>query len=127
MYRVSQDTDESDNLYVKEAKRAEPFNNELVQLAKASPSQVQGPQPVDDDAREKLQALGYIGTFSASAVGESGTLADPKDKIGLYNLIKIAQWKSAEEKTDEALSDITQVLQQDPGILEARVLYLATS
>ncbi len=122
LYRVSQDTDESDNLYDKETKRAEPFNNELVQLAKASPSQVQGPQPVDDDAREKLQALGYIGTFSASAVGESGTLADPKDKIGLYNLIKIAQWKSAEEKTDEALSDITQVLQQDPGILEAHLV-----
>jgi tetratricopeptide (TPR) repeat protein len=121
LYRVSQDTDESDNLYDKETKRADPFNNELVQLAKAT-TPVQGPQPVDDDAREKLQALGYIGTFSAPVTGESGTLADPKDKIGLYNLIKVAQWKSAEEKTDDALADITQVLQQDPGILEAHLV-----
>jgi arylsulfatase A-like enzyme/Tfp pilus assembly protein PilF len=121
LYRVSQDTDESDNLYEKETKRADPFNNELVQLAKAT-TQVQGPKPVDDDAREKLQALGYIGTFSAPVVGESGTLADPKDKIGLYNLLKVAQWKSAEEKTDDALADITQVLQQDPGILEAHLV-----
>jgi len=121
LYRVSQDTDESDNLYQKEARRADPFNNELVQLAKAS-THVQGPQPVDDDAREKLQALGYIGTFSTPVIGESGTLADPKDKIGLYNLIKVAQWKSAEEKTDDALADITQVLQQDPGILEAHLV-----
>ncbi len=122
LYRVSKDTDESDNLYGAESRRADPFRNELLRLAKSSGSQLKGPQPVDDDALEKLQALGYVGTYSTPVVGESGTLADPKDKIGLYNLIKVAQWKSAEEKTDEALADITQVLQQDSGILEAHLV-----
>jgi arylsulfatase A-like enzyme/Tfp pilus assembly protein PilF len=122
LYRVSQDTDESDNLYASETRRAEPFKNQIAQLVKAGGAGLKAPTPVDDDALEKLQALGYIGTYTAPVAGEGGTLADPKQKIGLYNLLKLAQWKSAEEKTDEALADITQVLQMDSGILEAHLV-----
>ena len=122
LYRVSQDIDESDNLYGSETRRAEPFKNQITQLVKAGGAELKGPKPMDDEALEKLQALGYIGTYTAPIVGEGGTLADPKEKIGLYNLLKIAQWKSADEKTDEALADITEVLRIDSGILEAHLV-----
>jgi arylsulfatase A-like enzyme/tetratricopeptide (TPR) repeat protein len=122
LYRVSQDTDESDNLFNAETRRADPFKNQITQLVKAGGAELKGPKPMDDEALEKLQALGYIGTYTAPVVGEGGTLADPKDKIGLYNLLKLAQWKSADEKTDEALADITQVLRMDSGILEAHLV-----
>ena len=40
---------------------------------------------VDPEARERLAALGYVGSFVASASDPRTGRADPKDKIGLFN------------------------------------------
>ena len=44
---------------------------------------------IDPDAKARLAALGYVGSFVAS-VGDDGSragLADPKDKVHLFNRI----------------------------------------
>ena len=44
---------------------------------------------IDPDAKARLAALGYVGSFVAS-VGDDASragLADPKDKVGLFNKI----------------------------------------
>jgi len=38
---------------------------------------------VDPEARERLAALGYVGTFVSTASPDRAGLADPKDKIQL--------------------------------------------
>lgn len=77
------------------------------------------PRRLDDDSLAKLQALGYIGSFRASSEKKGENLAAPKDRIELYNEIKLAQFSVAESKTDQAITKIQNVLNQDPSVLEA--------
>jgi tetratricopeptide (TPR) repeat protein len=65
--------------------------------------------------------LGYVGGFTSSArLSRSTGLADPKDKIHLYNRIKQAEGDSANREYDDALKKISEVIDEDPGIMEAR-------
>jgi tetratricopeptide (TPR) repeat protein len=76
---------------------------------------------LDDDTVEKLKALGYVGGFtSTSKLSRSTGLADPKDKIHLYNKLKQAEGASADREYDEALKKLGEVIDEDPGIMEAR-------
>ena len=78
------------------------------------------PQALDDDSREKLMALGYVGGFtSPSKLNRTGPLPDPKDRILLYNRIKQAEGASADGKWDEAKTLIDGVIAEDPGVMEA--------
>ena len=80
-----------------------------------------GPRKLDNDAREKLMALGYIGGFTSnSRLTQTGNLGDPKDKIILYNKIKQAEGNSANREYDDALKLLGEVIAEDPGIMEAR-------
>src|SRR4029079_12356204 len=46
-----------------------------------------GPQAVDSETEEKLAALGYVGATGGARNLDERPRGDPKDKIGLYNLI----------------------------------------
>jgi arylsulfatase A-like enzyme/Tfp pilus assembly protein PilF len=78
-----------------------------------------GPESLDPDVQAQLAALGYLGGPSKIKVDPNRPLADPKDKIDLFNLIKEAGADSSEEKVDEAMAKIDKVLAEDPDILEA--------
>ena len=45
---------------------------------------------VDPEARARLAALGYVGSFVANASDPRTGRADPKDKIGLFNKLGTA-------------------------------------
>jgi arylsulfatase A-like enzyme/Tfp pilus assembly protein PilF len=120
-YRITEDRTEGNNLFIKEQKRAAPFESQLARML-ANAIDVKAPQAVDDDSLEKLQALGYIGSASHLTKGAGEKLPDPKGKIRLYNKIKLAQGFSSEDKTKEAFANIQQVLAEDPNILEAHVV-----
>jgi len=75
---------------------------------------------IGNDSLIQLQALGYIGSFRTSQKAKSERLADPKDKIELYNNIKMAQFLVTEEKMEQAENAIKNVLERDPAVLEAR-------
>jgi arylsulfatase A-like enzyme/Tfp pilus assembly protein PilF len=78
-----------------------------------------GPETLDPDTQAQLAALGYLGGPSKIKIDPNRPLADPKDKIRLFNLIKDAGADSSEDKVDEAMAKIDQVLAEDPDILEA--------
>lgn len=121
-YRISEDTTESNNRYEAEKKRAEPFQQALHSISARENTAPASPRPVDEDSLEKLQALGYIGSFTTTASNQEGqNLQDPKDKIRLYNEIKRAQGNSAEGKSEEAMAGLQRVLAEDPGIIEAHL------
>jgi len=78
---------------------------------------------IDQESLLKLQTLGYIGAFHNLTKDKPGrTLADPKDRIELYNEIKLTQFLVSEEKFAAAEKKIQAVLSKDPSILEARYL-----
>lgn len=77
---------------------------------------------VDPDARARLAALGYVGTFVTTAPpDESRTgLADPKDKVGLFNKITTARDISKDDAAfDEVVTTLKDVIHEDPKVIDA--------
>jgi arylsulfatase A-like enzyme/Tfp pilus assembly protein PilF len=93
--------------------------SEIVERYSVAGIDERGPASLDAETQERLAALGYIGGPTKIKVDASKPLADPKDKIALFNLIKAAGMDSSEGRVDEALGKIDQVLAQDADILEA--------
>ena len=80
---------------------------------------------VDPEARERLAALGYVGTFVASASDPRTGRADPKDKIGLFNKLGTATDLSKERDGDPEASFtrivglLNEVIREDPQVIDA--------
>lgn len=122
LYNVFEDPMEKVNLVNLQASLAHQMKRELdalIEKYSAEGIEDMGPQPIDHDSLVKLQALGYVGGFRASLRQKGERLADPKDKIELYNEIKLAQFLVSEEKFDKAEKKIRNVLSKDPSVLEA--------
>jgi arylsulfatase A-like enzyme/Tfp pilus assembly protein PilF len=124
LYDLTLDPRERDNLFGRDSSLADEFAGQLETLEKKTSQKgigEKGPQQPDDDTREKLMALGYIGGFTSGAkLNRSGVLGDPKDKIVLYNKIKMAEGASSDREYDDALAKLDEVIREDPGIMEAR-------
>jgi arylsulfatase A-like enzyme/Tfp pilus assembly protein PilF len=124
LYDLSLDPREKNNIFGRESSLADKFVGSLKRLEeKMSRKGIEdkGPQQLDDDSREKLMALGYIGGFTSGAkLSQRENLGDPKDKIILYNKIKMAEGASSDREYEKALSLLDQVIKEDPGIMEAR-------
>jgi arylsulfatase A-like enzyme/Tfp pilus assembly protein PilF len=80
---------------------------------------------VDPEARERLAALGYVGSFVASASDPKTGRADPKDKIALFNKLGTATDLSREDEDggQQAFSKIIalldEVVREDPAVIDA--------
>ncbi len=85
---------------------------------------------VDEDTREKLAALGYIGSFTDSSKLQGKKLADPKDKIAIFNELSRARESGLGGEPDKAVAAIRAIIASDPTIGDAHfglgnVLYRA--
>jgi arylsulfatase A-like enzyme/Tfp pilus assembly protein PilF len=125
LYDVYENPGETENLVNAKASLANEMKRELEALiADYSREGIDEVEPlkIDNDSLVKLQALGYLGSFRGSQKDRGDRLADPKDKIELYNDIKMAQFLVTEEKMEQAESAIRSVLERDPDVLEARYI-----
>lgn len=124
LYDLVRDPMEMTNIFEQNSSLAERFIQEMKRIQERSPNQgdaSKAPQQLDNDTMEKLKALGYVGGFtSSSKLSRSTGLADPKDKIRLYNKLKQAEGVSANREYDDALKKLGEVIDEDPGIMEAR-------
>jgi arylsulfatase A-like enzyme/predicted Zn-dependent protease len=85
---------------------------------------------VDEETREKLAALGYVGSFMDTSKLQGAKLADPKDKIIIFNELSRAREAGMQGDFDEAVRTIEAILADDPTISDAHfslgnVLYKA--
>lgn len=74
---------------------------------------------LDEETREKLAALGYIGTFASAPTGPGQKLANPKDKIDVFNELSHAQELGQNGRVDEAIPIVTRIISQDPEVVGA--------
>jgi arylsulfatase A-like enzyme/Flp pilus assembly protein TadD len=95
---------------------------ESLEARTASAQAAVGPRPVDAETEERLAALGYVGGSVSARNLEDRPRGDPKDKIGLYNLMKQAGSASAEGRVDEAIAKVEEALAADASIVEAHML-----
>ncbi len=94
--------------------------DEMVEGFGAEGIDEKGPEILDQETQAQLAALGYLGGPTKVKIDPDRPLADPKDKIGLFNLIKAAGTDSSAGNVAEAMEKIERVLIEDPDILEAR-------
>jgi arylsulfatase A-like enzyme/Flp pilus assembly protein TadD len=74
-------------------------------------------QSVDAPTRERLEALGYVGTASAGVAAPTGR--DPKDGIGLATRLGRNGMTVARTEPEKAIRELTALLAEDPGMLVA--------
>jgi choline-sulfatase len=125
LYDLQQDPKETRNIYGERQALGDRLNQELVALeARMSASTAAAaPKPaaeVDPEARERLAALGYVGTFVTSTSSDRAGLADPKDKIQLFNLMTQARETSRHDpESEQGLHALQHVVDEDPNVIDA--------
>jgi tetratricopeptide (TPR) repeat protein len=78
---------------------------------------------IDPAARARLASLGYVATFASRPAGPRQTLADPKDKVEVFNLMTEAQEQSQGNRvSDRALAALQKVVASDPEVIDAWVM-----
>ncbi len=74
---------------------------------------------VDEETREKLAALGYVGAFTDPNKLKGKKLANPRDKIGIFNRLTSAREQGMSGDPQKAVETIKGIIAADPDITEA--------
>jgi arylsulfatase A-like enzyme/Tfp pilus assembly protein PilF len=115
LYDLEQDPKEATNVYESRRALADRLRVEVRRITQAAESGGRKqPTAIDPETRERLAALGYVGSFTNVAIPEGETLPDPKDKIGVFN-----RMQQAYEGKNEPIAILEQVVAEDPQIIDA--------
>jgi choline-sulfatase len=129
LYDLSRDPDEQTNLLAQDRRVVREMKEKLDRLMEDTGRGAPTPQTanLDKETMERLSALGYIGAPVAAkkASGETGPLADPKDKLPVFQAVTAAGELVLEEKYAEAAARLEAALQEEPMIPQA-LLVLST-
>jgi len=121
LYDLKEDPDEKENLALSQTKILAELKTEADSfIEKFSENAFEiDYRKIDEETREKLAALGYIGTFSDSSKLKGKKLANPKEKIVVFNQLSRAKEMGLEGKVEEAVEMIKGVIADDPDIIDA--------
>ena len=121
LYNVVADPREEKNLIYLEKKVYENLNAEAEAfISRASRNAYEvDVSKVDEETREKLSALGYVGSFADPAKLKGKKLANPKEKITVFNELSRAREMGFDGKADEAIRIIKGIIATDPDVTEA--------
>jgi len=128
LYDLAQDADEQTNLTGSNSGLVREMKAELQRLMAETSRGAPTPQAanLDKETMERLSALGYIGApVSARKPAGRGPLADPKDKLAVFQAVTAAGELVLEEKYAEAAARIESALRDEPMIPQA-LLVLST-
>jgi choline-sulfatase len=129
LYDISRDIDEQTNLWPQNPGIVRGMKERLDRLMEETGRDAPTPQAanLDKETMERLSALGYIGAPVAAkmASGGSGPLADPKDKLPVFQAVTAAGELVLEEKYAEAAARLESALREEPMIPQA-LLVLST-
>jgi tetratricopeptide (TPR) repeat protein len=126
LYDLSDDPSEKTNIFESRRALGDRMLRRLDEMEadweRTGPKRPQEPVEVDPDAKARLAALGYVGSFVMSGIqkGKRDALADPKDKVHLFNLISHARDITKDEGSfDEVVRTLRNVLDEDPKVIDA--------
>lgn len=127
LYDVDRDPGESTNLFESRRQLGERLITQLRSLEGGftKTEAALPPGDVDPEARERLAALGYVGSFVATASDARTDRADPKDKIGLFNKLGDAIDLSKDKGPDgtppfdQIMALLDAVVAEDPQVIDA--------
>ena len=124
LYDTVSDPGQQLDLYAQQPARAAGLQRALDGLlARVTSARApRGPQSIDAEAEERLQALGYVASSASASTLDDRPRGDPKDKIDLYSMLKRAGQASSEARLDDAIALVREALARDPGIVEGYTL-----
>jgi choline-sulfatase len=78
---------------------------------------------LDQETIRRLATLGYVGSGAPAKAAPSGAkLADPKDKIAIFEAVSKSSELTFREKFAEAATLLEDVLKNDPEVVQARLV-----
>jgi arylsulfatase A-like enzyme/Tfp pilus assembly protein PilF len=121
LYDVVADPREEKNLVYLQKKVYERMNAEgLAAIDRASRNALETDySKIDEETREKLAALGYVGTFTDPAKLKGKILGNPKEKIVVFNELSRAREMGLDGKVDDAVRIIQGIIASDPDVTDA--------
>jgi arylsulfatase A-like enzyme/Tfp pilus assembly protein PilF len=125
LYDLRSDPAEAVNLLAREPARADALGRTLVAILAAA-GRAPGPAPqsaaLDEEARQRLAALGYLGRGGdTSSQGFDRSKEDPKDLIGFFRQDQRLNKLVEEKKYAEARALCDDMLRQRPGFADCHL------
>jgi arylsulfatase A-like enzyme/Flp pilus assembly protein TadD len=121
LYDIVNDPKEQKNLVYLEKKTYETFTahaERFIEEAGQGALEVDL-QKIDEETREKLAALGYVGAFVDPAKSRGKRLGNPRDKIGIFNDLSRAREIGMSGRAGEAVRIIESIIAEDPDVTQA--------
>lgn len=122
LYDLERDPHEQSNLFEERRSVADAMLRQLRDRKRemeAAAPEAPANEDVDPETRARLAALGYVGSFVATSKESSSGRADPKDKIGLFNLMTTARDVAKEgDAGAEAIAMLRKVVTEDPNVID---------
>ncbi len=121
LYNLGTDPQENANLYAGQRAMAEGLRQKLNQVRQRMTSPTTSPASSADSERiEALRALGYVAVSVPvkQSPGQAG-LADPKDKIGLFNKVLLALQATDAGALSRSNTLLGEVIREEPDLFIA--------
>ena len=81
---------------------------------------------MSDEDRQRLAALGYVGTQSSAAISRTDARPDPKDKAPLLRSYRLAVEAIGDGRLEEGSRMLRGILDEDPAMTDVWSQYAAT-
>ena len=114
LYDLDKDPLESDNLFAVQSHRAREMDKKLGEIVKtlAASSPAPSPRKLDERDLEKLQALGYVSSFSNRSRSE----IDPKQGVVLYSELETLKAAVNQRPPDEIEKELMRIQAEYPQV-----------
>ena len=117
LYDVEQDAAERRNLAPGRPQTVGAMRQALDRLLAGAA--IDAPAAVSEDDRERLRALGYVGSqVAATSAPGAEALPDPKDKVGVLERYRQALELVRGGRTDEAIDEFRGIAAENPGMAD---------
>lgn len=114
LYRLSQDPGERENLVTRYPAEADRLQKQIWEVVGPPERDARVEyRPVDEETRQRLQALGYVSAGASREVRLDSSGADPKDRVTvLQGIEEVTEWMNA-DRFEAAVPLLENLLAQD--------------
>jgi arylsulfatase A-like enzyme/Tfp pilus assembly protein PilF len=116
LYDLERDRKEQTNIADERAPARQAMRATLGRVAAGAT--ITSPVEVSAEARERLQALGYVGSRTDVSTAAGETLPDPKDKREILERYRAAVDLAGERKWRQAIALLQEILREDPAMAD---------
>ena len=116
LYDLARDPRERSNIAEERPQPRQALRGALDRVAAGAT--IQAPGEVPADARERLQALGYVGAQTDISTRPGDALPDPKDKRDILERYRAAVDFATQRKWAQGIALLQQILRDEPGMAD---------